>query len=63
LSRLSPFNELEGLDIAASVLDPVELDVEMQWTAEHLVHPVGRRVDDKARVLDAPGRGLTVPLT
>src|SRR6478609_9757057 len=36
-----------------SVRDPVELDLEMQRSAEHLVHPVGRRVDDQPRVLDA----------
>src|SRR6478609_6669741 len=41
-----------------SVRDPVELDLEMQRSAEHLVHPVGRRVDDQPRILDAPQEGL-----
>ena len=53
LARLLPFDELEGLDGAASVCDPVELDLEMQWAAEDLVLPVGRRIDDQARILDA----------
>jgi hypothetical protein len=58
LARLLPFNELEGLNDGASVLDPVELDLEMQWAAEDLVHPVGRRIDDQPRVLDAPKERL-----
>ena len=53
LARLLPFDELEGLDGGASVRDPVELDLEMQRAAEDLVHPVGRRIDDQPRVLDA----------
>src|SRR4029077_14356982 len=57
-----PFDELEGLDGATlsprrsarlAVLDPVELDLEVQRAAEDLVLPVGRRIDDQARVLDA----------
>jgi hypothetical protein len=53
LPRLLPFDELESLDFATSVLDPVELDLEMQWAAEDLVLPVGRRIDDQARVFHA----------
>src|ERR1700754_2446001 len=34
-----------------SVRHPVELDLEMQRTAEHLVHSVGRWIDDQPRVL------------
>jgi hypothetical protein len=44
--------------LALVVLDPVELDFEMQRTAEHLVQPVGRRVDEQPRVLDAPQKRL-----
>ena len=53
LPRLLPFDELEGFDFATSVLDPVELDLEVQWAAEDLVLPVGRRIDDQARVFHA----------
>ena len=53
LPRLLPFDELEGFDFATSVHDPVELDLEMQRAAEHLVHAVGGRIDDQSRVLDA----------
>ena len=52
LTRLLPFDELEGFDLATSVRDPVELDLEMQRAAEHLIHAVGRRVDDQPGVLD-----------
>ena len=52
LPRLLPFDELEGFDLATSVRDPVELDLEMQRAAEHLIHAVGRRVDDQPGVLD-----------
>src|SRR5882757_7946847 len=38
--------------------DPVELDLEMQRPAEDLVLPVGRRIDDQPRVLDAPQERL-----
>jgi len=63
LPRLLPFDELEGFDfatcsfpvasLALTVRDPVELDLEMQWAAEDLVLPVGRRIDDQARVFHA----------
>ena len=53
LAGLLPFDELEGLDDATSVCDPVELDLEMQRAAEDLVLPVGRRIDDQARVFHA----------
>ena len=36
-----------------AVRDPVELDLEMQRAAEHLVLPVRRRIDDETRILDA----------
>jgi hypothetical protein len=58
LARLLPFNELEGFNVGASILDPVELDLEMQRAAEHLVHAVGRRIDDQPRVLDTPQERL-----
>src|SRR3954462_12134537 len=44
--------------LMVSVLDPVELDLEMQRATEHLVHPVRRRVDAQPRVLDAPQERL-----
>ena len=53
LTRLLPLDELESLDGATSIRDPVELDLEMQRAAEDLIHPVGRRIDDQPRVLDA----------
>src|SRR4051812_7168009 len=40
------------------VLDPVEFDLEVQRAAEHLVHSVGRRIDDQSRVFDAPQKRL-----
>jgi hypothetical protein len=58
LTRLLPLDELESLDGATSVRDPVELDLEMQRAAEHLVHAVGRRIDDQPRVLDTPQERL-----
>src|SRR6478752_4545410 len=44
--------------LALAVLDPVELDLQVQRAPKHLVHPVGRRVDDQPRVLDAPQERL-----
>ena len=38
LARLLPLDELECLDGATSVRDPVELDLQMQRAAEDLVH-------------------------
>src|ERR1700738_2866013 len=52
LARLSPFDELKFLDGGALVRDPVEVDPQMLRAAEDLVLPVGRRIDDQARVLD-----------
>ena len=54
LPRLLPFDELEGFDFATSVLDTVELDLEMQRAAEDLVLSVGRRISNQPRVLDTP---------
>src|SRR4051794_8476491 len=40
--------------LMALVLDPVELDLEVQRAAKPLVHPVRRRIDPQPRVLDTP---------
>src|ERR1700675_3576922 len=58
LARSLPFDELESLDGAASVFDPVERDLEMQRAAEEWAPPVGRWVFDESWVLDAADEAL-----
>src|SRR6202022_4711722 len=58
LARLLPLDELESLDGAASVFDPVERDLEMLRAAEEWAPPVGRWVFDQPWVLDAADEAL-----